>query len=613
MKKLLSIFLSLVVIVSSLSISFEVFAGDVSSIKIENPFYSGEHHHSKFQPLRATSTYDGGEYVTYKGKKYYTEGTALYKIIRDAMAKRQDSVKINLHPTGRIYDYTTLLERFFEEATEDSLSVCSTDGDYARWSVMGLAFENIKIDRDGYDYYYSMEMTFDYYSSIEQERQVDSKINSIVNTVRKKNLSDYMALKYIHDLICDGATYDYDALEAPESCSYAFSAYGILVKGLGVCQGYANAFYRICKELGYNVRFVSSDPNRGCHAWNLIQLDDKFYFVDATWDDEIRDEPEMAEEFDDNSYYYFLVDYDTLRSEDSYYQQHTLYNSLYSDDYYNEKYKSKTSLEAYDFETATGLSTCRIVLSATQYIYNGQRQRPQITVLDKLGNTLDGYTVTYSNSTACGRVRMKLTGKNELDGSSTYRTYNILPSKMTNLKLADGGRTTTSLTLTWSKYAGGATGYQIQRYRNGQWSTIKTVEGVTSYRVTNLSPNGTYTFRIRAYKTINNYKNYGAYSSSYSTVTIPKTVSTPTLSTSKKSIKVKWSKVSCSGYLIQYSTSSSMSNPKSVYVSSSYSSKTISNLKKGKKYYVRIKAYKLYKDKKYYSSSWSNKKSITVK
>lgn len=94
-----------------------------------------------------------------------------------------------------------------------------------------------------------------------------------------------------------------------------------------------------------------------------------------------------------------------------------------------------------------------------------------------------------------------------------------------------------------------------------------------------------------------------------------KTPSLKKLTAQKKSIKVSWSKVkSVQGYEIQYSTDKKFKkNTKTVKIKKgSATSKTISKLKKNKKYYVRVRAYK-YQNKKYARSSWSKVKSIKVK
>ena len=97
-------------------------------------------------------------------------------------------------------------------------------------------------------------------------------------------------------------------------------------------------------------------------------------------------------------------------------------------------------------------------------------------------------------------------------------------------------------------------------------------------------------------------------------------VSKVTLSSVKskksKQISVKWKKnTKVSGYQIQYSTSKKFTKKttKTVTVKShKTTSYTIKKLKAKKKYYVRIRGYKTYKGKKYYSS-YSKAKSVTAK
>ena len=74
-------------------------------------------------------------------------------------------------------------------------------------------------------------------------------------------------------------------------------------------------------------------------------------------------------------------------------------------------------------------------------------------------------------------------------------------------------------------------------------------------------------------------------------------------------------KTKITGYQIQYSTSSkfSMKNTKTVKIKKAKTaSKKITDLKSSKKYYVRIRTYKIVKKKKSYSS-WSKKKNVTTK
>ena len=81
---------------------------------------------------------------------------------------------------------------------------------------------------------------------------------------------------------------------------------------------------------------------------------------------------------------------------------------------------------------------------------------------------------------------------------------------------------------------------------------------------------------------------------------------------------MKWNKqTTVTGYQIQYSTSSNFSNAKTVKVTkNSTTSKTLTGLKSGKKYYVKIRTYKTLKvngKSKTVYSLWSKATSVKVK
>lgn len=173
-------------------------------------------------------------------------------------------------------------------------------------------------------------------------------------------------------------------------------------------------------------------------------------------------------------------------------------------------------------------------------------------------------------------------------------------------------RNQTSLKLNWKK-SSGATGYELQQKVSGSWKKIKTTSS-TSYTVKNLKSGTTQYFRVRAYKTVSGRKIYSSWKG-LTTTTKPSTPSIKTPATSKKSITAKWGKVSSgSGYQIQISRYSSF---KKITASKHVSGKDKTsykktNLKKGTKYYIRVRAYKTLNGNKYYGS-WSKVRSIKCK
>lgn len=81
-----------------------------------------------------------------------------------------------------------------------------------------------------------------------------------------------------------------------------------------------------------------------------------------------------------------------------------------------------------------------------------------------------------------------------------------------------------------------------------------------------------------------------------------------------KNVKITWKKVSgADGYIIQYSTKSSLSGGRKLVVKKGNTvAKTFKKLKSRKKYYFRVRAYKTISGKKVYTN-YSNKKSVRAK
>ena len=167
--------------------------------------------------------------------------------------------------------------------------------------------------------------------------------------------------------------------------------------------------------------------------------------------------------------------------------------------------------------------------------------------------------------------------------------------------------------VTWKKVSG-ASGYYIERKSgSGKWTQAKKItKGSTlSWTDKKASKNGTkYQYRVTAYK--------GSTKSKVSSAKAILRLDTAKISSAKntkgKKLALKWARnKKAGGYQIQYSTSKKFSKPKSIKVSSSSkTSRTItSGLKKGKRYYIRIRSYKKSGKTTYYSA-WSKVKNVKI-
>lgn len=103
----------------------------------------------------------------------------------------------------------------------------------------------------------------------------------------KPGMSDLEKVIALHDYLAVNCEYDYENYEAGTIPLESYSAYGVLVNRIAVCQGYALAYKYLLNQAGIECYMVTS--NIMLHAWNLVVLDDAYYHVDVTWADPVFD------------------------------------------------------------------------------------------------------------------------------------------------------------------------------------------------------------------------------------------------------------------------------------------------------------------------------------
>ncbi len=120
-------------------------------------------------------------------------------------------------------------------------------------------------------------------------QQLDTKVQSIINNVITKDMSEFEKEMAIHDYIVLNTKYDEEALNGNISSELIFTSYGCLVNNFAVCDGYAKAMQLLLNKVGvYTIR-VTGDGNGVSHAWNIVRINGKNYQVDATWNDPVPD------------------------------------------------------------------------------------------------------------------------------------------------------------------------------------------------------------------------------------------------------------------------------------------------------------------------------------
>lgn len=129
----------------------------------------------------------------------------------------------------------------------------------------------------------------DGFTSKEQIDQCESQViavkNQILNQIAGKN--DIEKMRYIHDYLVD--TIEYDQTFGEKNI---YNIYGALVSKTCVCEGYAKALQYLLNETELENIIITgtatnSDGKTENHAWNYVNINEKWYAIDTTWDDPI--------------------------------------------------------------------------------------------------------------------------------------------------------------------------------------------------------------------------------------------------------------------------------------------------------------------------------------
>ena len=225
---------------------------------------------------------------------------------------------------------------------------------------------------------YVISVELDYTYSATQSQQMTTELKNEVNSIKKNipTTSEFDKIKYIHDYIINNCIYYPGDLDNITNQN-VFTAYGVLVEGSAVCEGYSKAFALLCDEVGIECKLVTgkSKNNGVSHMWNMVKCDGDWYHMDVTWDD-----PTLPNGSQTLVYYYFNVTTDRIS------QDHIIDDNKYLivpiATATKSNYYVKMGIFAFDYEGEKGIIKNEVVKAisegrtgvsiklATQTVYN---------------------------------------------------------------------------------------------------------------------------------------------------------------------------------------------------------------------------------------------------
>ena len=180
-------------------------------------------------------------------------------------------------------------------------------------------------------------------------------------------------------------------------------------------------------------------------------------------------------------------------------------------------------------------------------------------------------------------------------GKTNYSDYVTVKASTLLGAVKDAKVTSTTgtwITLGWDRNTG-ATGYVLEQYKGGRWTEIAVTKNNTTLKFTvkGLRNDTTYSFRIKAYKTVGDTTTYGSYVRIVGTTDMPNVAKFTGSAVSASEVKLSWSKNDkATGYVIEQYKGGKWTEIKAV--DNDVTEITIEGLAKGTAYTFRIKSVK---------------------
>jgi len=114
---------------------------------------------------------------------------------------------------------------------------------------------------------------------------LEKKANQIISTIKKTADNDYSLLINLYKYLQENVRYS-----GLKIISFDLhNAYGALINGKAVCDGFSSAFSLLAEKLGFKCMLAAgnsaySAASYANHAWNIIKIKNKYYHMDITWD-----------------------------------------------------------------------------------------------------------------------------------------------------------------------------------------------------------------------------------------------------------------------------------------------------------------------------------------
>lgn len=217
---------------------------------------------------------------------------AVYTAVKESFGQ-DESVSIRDSSEGTVREYSTGVEIQLPEALrsreEAQLIYTAFTWDNPQFFYIGNTYSYKGYRSGGVDYYDRFTLVFT--MNAREREQAQTKLERVVEQLvnSRRDTDEFSSELYFHDQLLEICSYDKNAAASDDPAllfPHAFSAYGALVEGKAVCEGYSRAMQLLLHSVGIKATLVGGfDELNVAHMWNMVTIDGRNYHLDVTWDD----------------------------------------------------------------------------------------------------------------------------------------------------------------------------------------------------------------------------------------------------------------------------------------------------------------------------------------
>ncbi len=207
----------------------------------------------------------------------------------------------NMEEKGRLSDVG--IQGGLDETAIDKIFQCVLNDHPEFFYIDGYAYTKYTSGDELLYIEFAGNYNLDKETVLTRKSEIEDAASKILEGI-SQDASDYEKVKYVYETIILNTDY---VLNSPDNQNI----YSVFVRKSSVCQGYAKATQYLLNRLGVECTIVQGSVDNGeGHAWNLVQVEGNYYYVDTTWGDayyQVEEEYIREQNYPEINYEYLCI------------------------------------------------------------------------------------------------------------------------------------------------------------------------------------------------------------------------------------------------------------------------------------------------------------------